>query len=352
VADIGLGSNESVRVRYIDADGDGFTVEQGDCDDQDVGVMPGLPERCDGKDNDCNGSIDDQAGEVEGVCFREQSFTQWAVFDLLFVIDNSLSMYDAQLRLAQTTGRLLDELFQPYHDVHIGVVTTDMDDPLQSGKLRKIDGMRWINQELGVDAGHLWLEEALVAGSEGSFNERARSAILGALETERHLANAGFYRNEASLAVVLVSDEDDKSGRVPGLTELLDWLGDSKQGLRRAGVHAIVDEQGDCGLRGQDHLQLAAATGGLTHDICSDSYDTFVEDVGGVARNASLPIAFALEVLPLLDTIEVETRYPDGMILENDYWTWVEATREVVLDVAPPVGSTVRITYEADPLAP
>ena len=109
VADIGLGSNESVRVRYIDADGDGFTAEQGDCDDQDVGVMPGLPERCDGKDNDCNGSIDDQAGETQGVCFREQSFTQWAVFDLLFVIDNSLSMYDAQLRLAQTTGRLLED---------------------------------------------------------------------------------------------------------------------------------------------------------------------------------------------------------------------------------------------------
>ncbi|TPV33434.1 HYR domain-containing protein [Paucihalobacter ruber] len=43
----------------IDADGDGFTPNQGDCDDSDDTVYPGAPELCDGKDNDCNGLIDD-----------------------------------------------------------------------------------------------------------------------------------------------------------------------------------------------------------------------------------------------------------------------------------------------------
>ncbi len=42
-----------------DADGDGFTVAQGDCDDTDPAVYPGAPELCDGKDNNCNGAVDE-----------------------------------------------------------------------------------------------------------------------------------------------------------------------------------------------------------------------------------------------------------------------------------------------------
>jgi len=42
-----------------DADYDGFTVEDGDCDDNDNLVYPGGNEICDGIDNDCSGVIDD-----------------------------------------------------------------------------------------------------------------------------------------------------------------------------------------------------------------------------------------------------------------------------------------------------
>lgn len=43
-----------------DCDADGYSVNQGDCDDSNADVKPGLPETCgDEADNDCNGLFDD-----------------------------------------------------------------------------------------------------------------------------------------------------------------------------------------------------------------------------------------------------------------------------------------------------
>ena len=47
-----------------DLDGDGFTVEQGDCDDDDSAISPAAEELCDGVDNDCDGSIDVDATDA------------------------------------------------------------------------------------------------------------------------------------------------------------------------------------------------------------------------------------------------------------------------------------------------
>ncbi|MBM4365045.1 MAG: putative metal-binding motif-containing protein [Deltaproteobacteria bacterium] len=42
-----------------DADGDGFSTEEGDCDDNDAAVLPTAAEACDGIDNNCDGAIDE-----------------------------------------------------------------------------------------------------------------------------------------------------------------------------------------------------------------------------------------------------------------------------------------------------
>ena len=47
-----------------DGDGDGYSPPQ-DCDDNDSTVHPGAKEKCDGKDNDCDGEVDDIIVKVE-----------------------------------------------------------------------------------------------------------------------------------------------------------------------------------------------------------------------------------------------------------------------------------------------
>lgn len=42
-----------------DADGDGYTAAAGDCDDTNRDVHPGAPERCNNRDDDCDGTTDD-----------------------------------------------------------------------------------------------------------------------------------------------------------------------------------------------------------------------------------------------------------------------------------------------------
>ncbi len=54
-----------------DLDGDGWTAEEGDCDDGDPTIHPGAQEVCDGMDNDCDGIADDVDLDGDGVIAQE-----------------------------------------------------------------------------------------------------------------------------------------------------------------------------------------------------------------------------------------------------------------------------------------
>ncbi len=49
-----------------DLDGDGWTVDAGDCDDGNPSVYPGRAEDCDGLDNNCNGLMDEGFADTDG----------------------------------------------------------------------------------------------------------------------------------------------------------------------------------------------------------------------------------------------------------------------------------------------
>lgn len=153
--------------------------------------------------------------------------------DILFVVDNSGSMSEEQANLAQNFPKFIDVLNaymtgagQPL-DYHVGLTTTSLTDttpiplpipipvpPGDDGALRNQAscGMTrpWIER---TDA-NAAQEFSCVAqvGTDGSSHEQPLGAAKLAL-TDRIAdgKNAGFLRDDALLAIVLLTDEDDQS---------------------------------------------------------------------------------------------------------------------------------------------
>jgi len=165
--------------------------------------------------------------------------------DLLFVIDNSGSMREEQDSLKANFRRfieVLESIDGGLPNVHIGVVTTDLGTQTTSGGnsglkfgctatgengvLRALPGgQRFLVDEADGAGGRRTnyagaLEDAFAqiaeVGNIGCGIEQHLGAMQRALEPT-NLANQGFVREDAILAVVFIADEDDCSQANTGL---------------------------------------------------------------------------------------------------------------------------------------
>ena len=175
--------------------------------------------------------------------------------DLLFVIDNSRSMEAEQISLANNFGTMID-VFETIDgglpNIHVGVISTDMgsggygadigcastdDGALQSAP--RIDGCSppsgaYISNVEGVAnyAGTLSDTFACIArlGRNGCGFEQPLASLRKALDGSVP-QNAGFLREDALLAIVFITDEDDCSVHDPSMFGLPDDP-DSELGAR------------------------------------------------------------------------------------------------------------------------
>lgn len=272
--------------------------------------------------------------------------------DVLFVVDNSGSMENEQDLLAQNFPRFMDWFLGSAVDYHIGVITTDMYDRDQTGLLRSSAGVRWIDPETESPAARF--AEMAAVGIDGANDERGRAAAYTAIELRARTDNAGFLRDDASLHLITVTDEEDESGRDPiTVREFISYLEFLKDPPARTTFSSIVgpdDPALGCAAEpGRDYLAITRAVGGVERPICSQDWGSVLDDLGFLA--VGFRSEFHLSLIPVPGSIEVLVE-ANGTVKSmpepSPEWSWSAESNAVAFDgtYLPPSGSVVRIRYQ------
>ncbi len=285
------------------------------------------------------------------------SFTQKASakVDILWVVDNSASMQQEQINLGNNFNSFISFIETSLIDYHIGVVSTDMDDPAFSGKLQ---GNPKVIDPDTPNAQAAFASNVQV-GITGGGNEMGLLAAHDAL-TEPLVSsdNAGFLRDDASLAIIFVSDEDDHSY---GDVKFYERFFGTLKGVgneRKVIISAIVGDAPD-GCSGADgqasygerYHEVVEAWGESTASICSSNFASELEQLGLTV--AGLSRKFTLSKEPDPDTVEVRVDAHDGagfqVIPEDPDTGWrLQLDVKTIFfdgDYVPPPEATVEVEY-------
>ncbi len=273
--------------------------------------------------------------------------------DLLWVIDNSQSMKKHQKSLKRQLGDFIDLLHEKRVDYRIGVTTTDVGLEGEKGVFVGnppvlYPGVRNVKRR--------FLESVLV-GESGSEVERGLEAMHRALSRGRLVReNSGFFREDAFLAVVFMSNEDDQSANT--VEYYADFLNRAK-GINQSNGSlnwmsyyvGIVNSQGCNSKRdhtspGDRYIKLAALSGGLSESICRGHMAEALQNVrDSVVQKVT---SLTLEAWPLMGTLQVLVNNREVPEDRNHGWSYEHEFNRIVFhgDGIPRDGSMIRIHYQ------
>jgi hypothetical protein len=269
----------------------------------------------------------------------EESFVQdtFEQVDVLWVVDNSCSMSDDLLIVSQNFSTFIQVFVDLGLDYHMGVITTDMDTPEYSGQLVG----PYITPETPDPVGTFINQIDL--GSSGSATEVGFEAIQAAL-TEPVLsgANVGFMREDAALASIVVTDEDNSSFQTAA--SFVSWYEGLKSDDELTTFSAICE---DLFISCSKYATAADATGGITGNIANQAdYPAVLEQIS--LTSAGMTVSFDLTNEPSdLGRMFVEV---EGRTVANDVqngWTYDSADQAVVFHgtAVPEPGESGVISY-------
>lgn len=274
--------------------------------------------------------------------------------DVLFVVDNSCSMEEEQAALSVNFPTLLQYFLDSDLDWHVGVVSTDMNDPLHAGRLQQSGDLSWLDPETEnpVEA----FAEMVALGVSGSPIEQGVAAAFSAVEL---LAgpdgpNEGFIRPESGLHITVISDEDDATNRPGGSqlvsrSEFVEYLRTVRPTGRLTSFSSIVGPTTGCddiGEPGSDYMTITRQVGGVVWPICTDNWSGVLDELGFLTTG--LNREFFLSAAPVVDTLEVSVLLEDGTVqqFDPDSWVYLELRNSVrFLEFTPDPGSTIEIRY-------
>lgn len=244
--------------------------------------------------------------------------------DVLWVVDNSESMLNEQSALADNFPAFMDYFLNSGLDYHIGVVSTDMVNPNESGRLIEAStGERYISLE--TEEPMVTFAEIAQLGANGDGTERGRDAAYTALELLKDSYNTGFLRNDelSGVHVMIVTDEQDWSNAsLITKEEFAVYLNDLRIDEELVSFNSICMPPNVPINGGDEYVYVTEEVGGILHDIREDDWVNVLDTLGMQA--AGLKSEFFLSKLPVVSTIEVQVHDPDGNVIpfENTEYTY------------------------------
>ncbi len=269
--------------------------------------------------------------------------------DVLWVIDNSNSMLEEQTALAESFGSFIEYFTQSGLDYHVGVISTDMADASHQGRLREDESTTWIDDGFSEEEALASFSRRVLMGTSGSYTEQGLDAVVAAIDTHGEGHNEGFYREDAALSVVVISDEDDYS--TISVTGFVDWMLALKADSELLAFSSIVAPAGNCLTaeeEGARYLQVTADIGGIDWSICDEDYSGALDALG--LTSAGLKREFFLSRIPVTSTLDVDVKEPDGTthgyVAVTDYVYDSSRNSVSFLEDVPVPRAEVVVTYE------
>lgn len=269
--------------------------------------------------------------------------------DILWVVDNSGSMEQEQAKLGNNFASFIQYFTALELDFQLAITTTDT---VNAGHQGAFQGEPRILTPQTPNLASEFLG-AVNVGIQGSGEERGlEGARLALSEPQISTTNLGFLRENAILAIIIVSDEEDQSplsvaeyvsffsalkGGDPAKINLSVIAGDVPNGCQSA------DADADPGAR---YHEAATALNGVKASICATEFGPVLDQIGSVV--AGLATAFPLDFTPVAASIEVRV---DGVVIPNDQntgWYFNETVGGIIFSPAavPAECAVVEINYQ------
>lgn len=274
--------------------------------------------------------------------------------DILFVIDNSGSMLTKQQNLANSFESFVNTFQNKNFDFNIAIITTDIDGGGQDGDFQGTPAVLTSSTSNFANI----FKTNVVVGATGSAAAKAMGAIELALSTSKLAStNAGFLRNDAHLAIVILSDSDDFDSSITD-SQLLTFLDGLKPATTSSSgsklnysISAVIAKTsfGNCAAPfddGDTFVRLASATDGETASICESDFSTGLVNLSSaIAESAT---SLLLDQVP--DTTTISVTFNDTTTIPEDSvngWRFDANSNRIIFSGSflPDDGTTIAVRY-------
>ncbi len=243
--------------------------------------------------------------------------------DILFVVDNSGSMYSIQNNIIKNAAVFMENFLQDtVMDWRIAVVSTDSYDSPYLGFNPIFDKL--------VDNPVSTFQQAIRSlGTNGSASEYIFYNTLRFMSDTSH---GYFFRENAHLAVIMVTDEKEQSEDYGSQYEPLTFLNTIKslksddRIVRFYGALNMDDLEGCNGwsdYTGSPFETVITQTGGIIMSACTSDFGVNLASIGNDIVKFGESPRFTLDTRPKIETIRIyyrDTLLPMGKQEDGGVW--------------------------------